>query len=179
MIEQCIHNQLKFKYVLADSWFSSTDNMHFIAPKRKFFIFDLKDNRLAILADQVNDKPNKKSLWTSITSLPILDNTPVKVWLKDMDFSVLVTKHIFKNEDKEKTGVAFLVSKDLSLTDSNFGILCKKRWSVEEYHKSLNQNANIAKSPTRTITTQTNHLYCSILAYVKLKKIKGKFTSKR
>ena len=66
------------------------------------------------------------------------------------------------------------MSKDLNLTDSNFGILYKKRWSVEEYHKSLNQNANIAKSPIRTITTQTNHLYYSILAYFKLEKIKGK-----
>ena len=91
-----------------------------------------------------------------------------------MDFPVLVIKHIFKNEDKEKTGVAFLVSNDLSLTDLNFGILCKKRWSVEEYHKSLNQNASIVKSPIRTITTQTNHLYYSILACVKPKKIKGK-----
>ena len=100
------------------------------------------------------------------------------VWLKDMNFPVLVTKHIFKNEDKDKTGVAFLVSKDLNLTDSNFGILYKKRWSVEEYHKSLNQNANIAKSPTRTITTQTNHLYCSISACVKLEKIKAKIYTK-
>ena len=111
------------------------------------------------------------------------------VWLKDMNFPVLVTKHIFKNKEKEKTGVAFLVSKDLSLTDSNFGILYKKRWSIEKYHKSLKQNASIAKSPTRTIATQTNHLYCSILAYVKLEKLnfkrsliisklKLKFTSK-
>ena len=70
------------------------------------------------------------------------------------------------------------MSKDLNLTDSNFGILCKKRWRVEEYHKSLNQNASIAKSPTRTITTQTNHLYYSILAYFKLKKIKAKIYMK-
>ena len=95
-----------------------------------------------------------------------------------MDFPVLVTEHIFKNKDKEKTGVAFLVSKDLNLTDSNFGILCKKRWSIKKYHKSLKQNASIAKSPTRTIATQTNHLYCSILACVKLKKIKGKICIK-
>ena len=37
MIEQCIHNQLKFERLLADSWFSSTDNMHFIAPKKEVF----------------------------------------------------------------------------------------------------------------------------------------------
>ena len=96
------------------------------------------------------------------------------VWLKDMNFPVLVTKHLFKNKDKEKTGVAFLVSKDLNLTDSNFGILYKKRWRVEEYHKSLNQNANIAKSPIRTIATQTNYLNCSILVYVNLFEIKAK-----
>ncbi|MDR1492190.1 MAG: hypothetical protein LBT05_05680 [Planctomycetaceae bacterium] len=30
--------------------------------------------------------------------------------------------------------------------------LYKKRWSVEEYRKSLKQNASLAKSPARTAT---------------------------
>ena len=72
------------------------------------------------------------------------------------------------------TGVRFLVSNDFSLTDDQFTIIYKKRWSVEEYHKSLKQNVGIAKSPTRTVTTQTNHLWCSIWAYVKLEKLKFK-----
>jgi hypothetical protein len=29
----------------------------------------------------------------------------------------------------------------------------KRGWSVEEYHRSVKQNASFAKSPTRTITT--------------------------
>lgn len=174
MIQQCIHNQLKFKYILADSWFASTDNMHFIESKKKFFIFDLQDNRLAILAESVTEKPNKKTQWTNIKSLDIPDNTPVRVWLKDMDFPVLITKQIFKNENNKTTGVRFLVSNDFSLTDEDFTTIYKKRWSVEEYHKSLKQNVGIAKSPTRTVTTQTNHLFCSILAYVKLEKLKLK-----
>ena len=41
-------------------------------------------------------------------------------------------------------------------------------WSVEEYHKSLKQNASAAKSPSRTIKTQSNHLFASMLAYVKM-----------
>lgn len=174
MIQQCIHNQLKFKYILADSWFASTDNMHFIASKKKFFVFDLQDNRLAILADSVTEKPNKKTQWTNIKSLDMPNNTPVRVWLKDMDFPVLVTKQIFKNENDKTTGVRFLVSNDFSLTDEDFTTIYKKRWSVEEYHKSLKQNVGIAKSPTRTVITQTNHLFCSILAYVKLEKLKLK-----
>jgi hypothetical protein len=172
MIQQSIHNQLQFKYILADSWFASTDNMHFIAKKKKFFIFDLQDNRLAILADGVQEKPNVKSDWTNIKSLDIPNNTSVKVWLKDMNFPVLLTKQVFKDEESKVTGVRFLVSNDFSLTNDQFTTIYKKRWGVEEYHKSLKQNVGIAKSPTRTLSTQSNHLFCAIWAYVKLEKLK-------
>ena len=43
---------------------------------------------------------------------------------------------------------------------------------MEEYHKSLKQNASVAKSPTRTVKTQSNHLFASILAYIKLEKLR-------
>jgi hypothetical protein len=172
MINQCIHNQLIFKYILADSWFASTDNMHFIEKKKKFFIFEIQDNRLCVLAEDHKDKPAKKSQWINIKSLNIPDNTPTLVWFKDMDFPVLVTKQIFKNEENQQVGVRFLVSNDLSLSHDDFARLYKKRWSIEEYHKSLKQNVGIAKSPTRTLITQTNHVYCAIWAYVKLEKLK-------
>jgi hypothetical protein len=65
-----------------------------------------------------------------------------------------------------------LTTLELSLSDDDFTALYKKRWSVEEYHKSLKQNAGIAKSPTRRLTTQCNHIFASIMAYVKLEKLK-------
>jgi len=34
MITQCIANGLIFKYILADSWFSSVENLKFIADKK-------------------------------------------------------------------------------------------------------------------------------------------------
>jgi hypothetical protein len=43
---------------------------------------------------------------------------------------------------------------------------------VEEYHKSVKQNASLTKSPARTVRTQSNHLFASIFAYVKLEKLK-------
>lgn len=46
------------------------------------------------------------------------------------------------------------------------------RWKIEEYHKSLKQNVGVAKSPTRRVLTQSNHVYCSIQAYVKLEKLR-------
>ena len=95
----------------------------------------------------------------------------MKVWLKDLEIPLLLTKQVFKNKN-QSTGVRFLVSNDFSLSDGDFTTLYKKRWSVEEYHKSLKQNAAIAMSPTRTVKTQSNHLFASILAYVKLEKLK-------
>jgi len=167
MITQSLNNQLKFRYILADSWFASAENMRFIHKKNKVFIFDMKVNRNAVLTDNERNE----GLWKRIDELDILDNTPVKVWLKDLEIPVLLTRQIFTNKDGS-TGVRFLVSNDLSLSDDQFTTLYKKRWSVEEYHKSLKQNAAFTKSPTRTIKTQKNHFFASILAYVKLEKLK-------
>ena len=39
----------------------------------------------------------------------------------------------------------------------------QKRWKVEEFHKSLKQNLNIEQSPTKTTTTQLNHIFLTFL----------------
>jgi len=43
---------------------------------------------------------------------------------------------------------------------------------VKPYHKSLKQNASLSKSPTKTVTTQSNHLFASLCAYIKLEMLK-------
>ena len=167
MIDQCIRNQLEFAYVLGDSWYGSAGNMRHIHAKKKFFIFAMKDNRMAALTDE----DRNAGRWTRIDELPIAEHVPVKVWLKDLEIPVVLVKQVFTNKDST-TGTRYLVSNDLNLTADQFDTLFKKRWSVEEYHKSIKQNTALAKSPTRTVKTQSNHLFCSILAYVKLEKYK-------
>ncbi len=171
-VDTAITNGLPFKYVLADTWFASADNMAHTASKNKFFVFDMKENRLAVPGDASTGKPNKKADWQNIKSLDIAQGGSVSVWLKDMDFPVLLTKQVFKDEDGNLTGTRFLATNDFGLSDGSSPDIYQKRWSVEEYHKSLKQNAGIAKSPARTVKTQGNHLFCSLLAYVKLEKIK-------
>ena len=158
-----IQNQVQFKYVLSDSWFSSSKNMIFINQLNKFFIFDLKSNRLASI--------DENTKFESINLLNIQENTPVKVWLKGIDFPVILIKQVFTNKDGS-TGNRFLVSNDLSLTSAELINTYHKRWSIEEYHKSLKQNASISKSPTRTIKTQSAHIFCSLIAYIKYEKYK-------
>ena len=49
-----------------------------------------------------------------------------------------------------------------------------KALGVEEYHKSLKQNASIGKSPTRTPVTQTTRFFAALLAHSKLEGLKLK-----
>ena len=48
----------------------------------------------------------------------------------------------------------------------------QRRWKIEEYHRSIKQNASICKSPTKIKRTQLNHLCLSLLAYSELEQLK-------
>ena len=172
MVAQMIANGLKFKYVLADSWYGSVENMTYIAKKDKYFIFDLKSNRQVQPGSEAQDKKDlSASSWVRIDELDLPDNMPTRVWLKDLSFPVLVCKQRFINKD-DSIGFRFLVSNDATLSGEEFALIYQKRWGVEEYHKSLKQNVGIAKSPAHSITTQSNHIFAALIAYVKLEKLK-------
>jgi transposase len=167
MIKRHIQNQVKFTYILADSWYSSAENMRFIAKRKKVFIFELKENR------QVADSEKKRNQgeFERVDKMELPEGKPVEVWIKDLEFPVAVFKQVFRNKDGT-SGQRFLVSNELTLTDEQFKTLYKKRWSVEEYHKSLKQNASIGSSPAHTERTQGNHIFAAIFAYVKLETLK-------
>ena len=50
----------------------------------------------------------------------------------------------------------------------------KKRWNVEVFHKSIKSNTGLARSPTHTVRTQSNHFFASIYAFYKLELLKIK-----
>jgi len=47
-------------------------------------------------------------------------------------------------------------------------------WYIEVYHKSIKQNASLAKSPTKRVLSQSNHIFSSIIAFCKLEALKVK-----
>ena len=167
MIKRQIQNQVKFEYILADSWFSSAENMRFIAKRGKTFIFDIKTNRLV-----TNSERNRnQGAFERLEHMVVPEEEPIKVWIKDLEFSVLLFKQVFRNKDGT-CGQRFLVTNNLTLSNEEFKVLYKKRWGVEEYHKSLKQNASIGNSPAYKVRTQSNHIFLSIYAYVKLEILK-------
>jgi DDE superfamily endonuclease len=162
MISRCDYN-FRFDYVVADSWYSSYENMELVKQTlNSNFIIALKSNRLVALSKADKESSN----YVSIESLQPEQQT-VEVWFKELDFPLLLVKQVFKNEDGT-VGELYLACSDLNLSYERITTIYKKRWGVEVYHKSVKSNASFAKSPTKTDTTQTNHFMLSILAYVKL-----------
>jgi len=164
MLQTCVNNKLKFKYVTSDIWFSSKENMVFIKKTlEKDFIFAIKGNRLVALSEE--DKLQGK--FQAIDFLDLQEGTTCEVFLKGLDFPVLLVKQVFKNKDGS-SGTLYLVSSDLMLDYTQITTIYKKRWKVEEYHKSIKSNTCLAKSPTKTVKTQNNHFFMSIYSFFKL-----------
>ena len=87
-VVKCVHPECVADPILADTWRPTLGLPQRIIytsyRQKKKFIFDLQDNRRAILADYVTEKLTKKTQWINIKSLDIPDNTSIKIWLKDI-----------------------------------------------------------------------------------------------
>ena len=160
-------NQVSYRYVLTDIWFSSSENMTFIKKKlKKDFVMAFKANRLVALSK----KEKLQGHFIHIDSLDFQDNKTRQVFVKGVEFPVLLTKQVFTNKDYSE-GCLYLVCSDLEVENDKLQAIYQKRWKVEEFHKSIKSNTGFAKSPTRVVQTQSNHFFASIYAFVKLERL--------
>jgi hypothetical protein len=86
-------------------------------------------------------------------------------------FQIILQKKVFKNENGTQ-GDLYLITNDLKIDSDDMYEIYQKRWRIEEYHKSIKNNASLAKSPTKTVKSLSNHIFSSIIAYVKLEKMR-------
>ncbi|MGD0613641.1 MAG: transposase [Anaerolineales bacterium] len=169
MTHQALRNRIQFKYVLNDVWFSAAENMNFVKNTlKKDFVMPLKANRKVALS--LSAKQNGQ--YQRVETLELEPVQPVTVYLESVPFPLLLIKQVFTNEDGS-TGTMYLVTSDTTLSGDGMTTIYQKRWNVEPYHKSLKQNASLEKSPTQTVTTQTNHFFAALCGYIKLELLKG------
>ncbi len=156
-----------FRYVLANSWFSSSENMSYITREcNSDFIMAIKSNRVVALS--ATDK--LKGNFISIESLE-LEGRTMSVYLKQYDKPVLIGKQVFKNGDGS-TGTLYLASSDSGLDYQSLTTIYGKRWKVEEFFRSIKNNAAFAKAPVKTVQTQQAHFTASMIAFAKLERLK-------
>lgn len=164
-------NQVDYKYLLADSWYSSADNMNTVIGLKHDFIFGLESSRTVALSEM----ERKAGQFSSLDKLTFPDKTALRVYLRSVKEAVVLVKQIFTNKDG-KQSFLYLVSSDTNLDYDKITTIYQRRWKVEEYHKSLKQNTSMGKSPTKTPDTQANHFFASILAFIKLETLKIKLS---
>ncbi len=173
MLRACEQNQIPFRYVLNDIWFAAAENMKLIKQElHKDFVMPLKANRKVALS-RVEQQQGR---YQAVGTLELERGAVREVWLEGVDFPLVLAKQVFTNGDGS-TGILYLVTSDTTLDFGQITTLYQTRWKVEEYHKSLKSNLALAKSPTRTTVTQTNHLFCSVWAFVKLELLRVKTTT--
>jgi hypothetical protein len=169
MILTAVKNQLKFKYVLMDSWFGAKENFEFIKKYKKEFISAIKSNRLIALS--LEDK--KQGKFIKVDELELSDKQSIRGFLRGYDKEILLVRRVFTNKNGS-IRMLNLVCSEITLDGDSVATIYKKRWKVEEFFKSLKHNVDFAKSPTKTIRTQSNHIFLSIFAFFKLELLKIK-----
>ncbi|MHA3772070.1 IS701 family transposase [Verrucomicrobiota bacterium sgz303538] len=168
MLLQARANQVRYRFVVADSWFSSKENMVLIKCELgKDFVMPLKSNRRVALS--LKDKRN--GCWREVDTVDCAEGTTREVWLEGVDFPLLMARQVFRNKDGTEA-VLYLVTSDTTLSFEQITGIYQRRWKFEEYHKSIKQNAGMAKSPAHTEATQSRHLLCCLYAFIKLERLK-------
>ena len=162
------HNRIPFRFVLFDVWFASAETMVFIKHKqRRDFICPLKTHRKVALSKA--DK--QQGRYVRVDTLELEAQATREIYLEGVDFPLVLVKQVFTNEDGS-SGMRYLVSSDTTLSFDDVTTTYHRRWGVECYPKSLKQNVSLAKSPTQTVTTQTNHFFAALCGFIKLERLK-------
>ena len=170
LIKQAVRNRISFRFVLFDVWFASAETMIFIKQRQhRDFICPLKTNRKVALSRA--DK--QQGRYVRVDTLELEAQATREVYLEGVDFPLVLVKQVFTNEDGS-IGIRYLVSSDTTLSFADVTTTYHRRWGVECYHKSLKQNVSLAKSPTQTVTTQTNHFFAALCGFIKLERLKLK-----
>jgi len=163
------HNQLKYRYILMDKWFVSVENLVFINNiLQKKFVCPIKNNRKVALS--VEDKNNGK--YVSITDVDMEDCSSRLVYLEGYKDALRVSKQVSKDGNDDESIYLYLITNDIDLSTDKILEIYKRRWKVEEYHKSLKQNLKIEHSPTKVQTSQLNHIFLSVCGFIKLERLR-------
>ena len=132
MVDTCVKNQLKFAFVLFDSWFSSVENLEHIKLKHsKDFIGALKSNRLVAFTEE----ERAKGRFIRIDQIEWSEQKAITGWLKGLSFPVQLTRQVFTNQDGS-TGTLYLACSQLATDWNTLTTIYQKRWKVEVFHHS-------------------------------------------
>ena len=115
--------QVAYRYLLADSWYASAENMTLVRALGHHFIFALESSRTVALSAAAR----AQGRFQSVQSLVFPDTQPLRVYLRAVQEAVLVSKQVFINQDGSQ-GILYLVSSDTDLDQAQLTAIYQRRW---------------------------------------------------
>jgi hypothetical protein len=115
--------QVAYRYLLADSWYASAENMNLVRALGHHFVFALESSRTVALSDA----DRAQGRFQSVQSLVFADTQPLRVYLRAVRQAVLVTRQVFTNQDGSQ-GILCLVSSDTDLDQAQMTTIYQRRW---------------------------------------------------
>nr|WP_162550082.1 transposase [Hymenobacter nivis] len=86
---------VRYRYLLADSWYASAENLNTVLELGHDFVLALASSRTVTL----RDKGRKNGQFQALDAPLFPDEQPLHVWLSSVQPAVLVARQIFLNKD--------------------------------------------------------------------------------
>ncbi|MBK2297321.1 transposase [Francisella philomiragia] len=116
---QALKNVGYIDYIVGDRYFASKDNLKFFNKHNVKFVLGICSNRLVARSKSDANAGN----YCRIDELELSDHESMKVFLKGIKYSLVVTRQVYKNADNS-TGEIYLI------TNWSYGLfILKKRFS--------------------------------------------------
>ena len=130
MLKACVGNELPFRYVLADLWYASAENMRYVKlDLGREFIFPLKANRKVALSGA----GEQAGRFRAVSELGLEPGRLYEAHLEGVPLALRLVRQAFTNEDGSR-GERYLLTSDVTLEGSDLSAIYQRRWRVEEYH---------------------------------------------
>jgi hypothetical protein len=135
------------KAVVADSWYSSLDNVKCIRSLGWYWLMGLKKNRIV----------NRGVRLENLT----IPKQGLRVHLRGYGW-IWVFRFVAKNGRTDYWGTNLEKPKLKEIVS-----LIRDRWKIEVFHRELKQTCGLECSQARTSRAQRNHIVLSVLSWIK------------
>jgi Transposase DDE domain len=139
--------EVKPEAVIADSWYSSLDNLKCIRDLGWYFVMGLKKNRIVNKGEQLCDL--------------VIPDEGLRVHLRGYGW---ITIFRFESTDRRTD---YIGTNRENPTRDHISALVKKRWEIEVFHRELKQTCGLEQCQARTSRSQRNHIVLSVLTWIK------------
>ena len=146
MVKNAISRGIKPDAVLADTWYSSLDNLKMLRDSNINWVMGLKKNR------KVNRKEELQNL-----DIP---EQGLRVHLRGYGW-ITVYRFVAKSGRTDYIGTNIE-----STTRSQILSYVKMRWNIETYHRELKQTCGLERCQARSSRAQRNHIVLSVLSWM-------------